>query len=254
MSNPIPKNQSPGSVFTNHQKLSPNLEKPIPRIEKNQSPKTNRDRFFSRSDAQGPNLVTDKSGALNNSWDEIFAANVLSEHPIKMLETVWPYISDKQIQAHLPPLSPKELYQVAQKRKPHAAPGLDGWRTQELQALHPSCFQALAEFFKSLEESSDPLPRALVFARQVLLNKPGPASPINKRLIIILPPLLLAYTGARYAQLPQWQQQAFPTAIIGGVKHRAMSNLSNEVRLELDSANLDNDTVVGIKLDKSKIL
>ena len=41
-------------------------------------------------------------------------------------------------------------------------------------------------------------------------------------------------------------------AIIGGVKHRAMSNLSNEVRLELDSANLDSDTVVGIKLDKSK--
>ena len=48
-----------------------------------------------------PNLVTDGDGhlftqpeeaikALNNTWDEIFAANALSEHPIKMLETVWP--------------------------------------------------------------------------------------------------------------------------------------------------------------------
>ena len=129
---------------------------------------------------------------------------------------------------------------------------LDGWRTQELQAMHPSYFHVLALFFKSLEESDDPLPRALVFAKQVILNKPGPASATNKKQITVLPPLLLAYTGARYAQLQQWQQQAFPSAIIGGVKHRAMSNLSNEVRLELDSANLDGDTVVGIKLDKSK--
>ena len=210
-----------------------------------------------------PNLVTNSHNqivtqpeeaiqTLNEVWDDIFAANLLSEHPLKMLETVWPYIHDKQVQVHLPPVSPKELYRVIQKRKKQAAPGLDGWRTHELQALHPSCFQVLALFFKSLEESDDPLPRALVFAKQVILNKPGPASATNKRLITVLPPLLLAYTGARYAQLQQWQQQAFPSAIIGGVKHRAMSNLSNEVRLELDSANLDGDTVVGIKLDKSK--
>ena len=47
--------------------------------------------------------------------------------------------------------------------------------------------------------------------------------------------LLLAYTGARYAHLQQWQTASTScNAIVGGVKHRAMSSLYNEVRLELD--------------------
>ena len=193
-----------------------------------------------------PNLVLDSAGQIITQPEDAIAT------PIKMLEVVWPYIHGKQVKADLPPISAKDLYQVIQRRKPHVAPGLDGWRTQELQMLHPSCFHALALFFQSLEQSKDPLPQALVNVKQVILNKPGTASPMNKRLITIIPPLLLAYTGARYAQLQQWQNQAFPNAIVGGVKHRAMSSLYNEVRLELDVANLDQETVCGIKIDKSK--
>ena len=210
-----------------------------------------------------PNLVQNDQGQiltepekaiaeLNNKWDDIFASNVLAERPLKMLETVWPYISDKQVEASLPPISGHELYQVVQKRKPNAAPGLDGWRTVELQALPKRCFEILAMFFQMLEDTDIPLPRALVVAKQVILNKPGPASPINKRLITVLPPLLLAYTGARFAQLQNWQIRAMPHGIVGGAKGRYMSSLYNDVRLDLDVANMENDSIVGVKLDKSK--
>lgn len=49
---------------------------------------------------------------LNNKWDDIYAAN-----------------DDKITQAHLPPIDAAALHRVVQKRKPAAAPGLDGWRT-----------------------------------------------------------------------------------------------------------------------------
>ena len=37
--------------------------------------------------------------------------------------------------------------------------------------------------------------------KQIILNKPFPAEAMSKRLITILPALLLCYTGARYEQL-----------------------------------------------------
>ena len=210
-----------------------------------------------------PNLVQNDQGQiltqpdqaiaeLNSKWDDIFAANVLAEHPLKMLETVWPYIADKQVEVSLPPISGDDLFQVVRKRKTNAAPGLDGWRTVELQAIPKRCFEILAMFFRMLEDTDSPLPRALTVAKQVILNKPGPASPINKRLITVLPPLLLAYTGARFLQLQSWQIRAMPHGIVGGVRGRYMSSLYNDVRLDIDVANMEEDSIVGVKLDKSK--
>lgn len=216
-----------------------------------------------KSNDEPPNLVSDQAGniitqpekaiaTLNEAWDDIFAANVLSEHPLKMLETIWPYIQDKQVAAILPPITGDALFQTIQKRKSIAAPGLDGWRTCELQALPRFCFNVLADFFQLIEESDLPLPTALTVAKQVILNKAGPASPIKKRLITVLPPLLLAYTGTRYAQLQEWQIAAMPPAIVGGVKGRYMATLYDDLRLDLDAANQAGETIVGVKLDKSK--
>ena len=75
---------------------------------------------------------------LNSEWDQVYSANVLLHHPLKMLETVWPYIQDRQVPADVPMISGKDLFQIIQKRKTTAAPGLDGWRTTELQHLTPA--------------------------------------------------------------------------------------------------------------------
>lgn len=137
---------------------------------------------------------------LNNEWDQVFSANVLRNHPLKMLDTVWPYIQDQRLEIELPSISGQDLHAIIQKRKPDAAPGLDGWRTTELQRFSASELQPCADFFALIESSDQPLPKSLVCAKQVILNKPGPSTPLNKRLITILPALLLAYTGARFAK------------------------------------------------------
>lgn len=53
---------------------------------------------------------------LNHEWDQVFSANVLRHHPLKMLETVWPYIHDKQIPADVPRVSGLDLFWIIQKR------------------------------------------------------------------------------------------------------------------------------------------
>lgn len=201
---------------------------------------------------QNQNIIFQPNDAiafLNSEWDQVFSANVLQHYPLKMLETVWPYIQDKQIPADVPPINGTDLYHIIQKRKPTAAPGLDGRRTTELQRLTPSELQPCADFFAMIEESDCSLPRSLVCAKQVILNKPGPSTPLNKRLITILPAILLAYTGARFSQLQSWQKEVMPPSILKG---RFMPDLYNQLRLDLDDARLQGDTLVGIKLDKAK--
>ena len=133
-----------------------------------------------------------------------------------------------------------------------AAPGLDGWRTAELQQFSLAELEPVAKFFAHIEDSDQPLPQSLVCAKQVILNKPGPATPLNKRLITILPALLLAYTGSRFAQLQEWQNSVMPQGVLGGIRNRHMSTLFNEMRIDLDAAFIDHTPLIGLKLDKAK--
>lgn len=59
------------------------------------------------------NLVEDEDGNilyqpdkalahLNNKWDDVYSANILHEHPLQMLNVVWPYIQDKITTVDLP--------------------------------------------------------------------------------------------------------------------------------------------------------
>ena len=102
-----------------------------------------------------------------------------------------------------------------------AAPGLDGWRTIELQTLPLPCCDAIAPFFQRLEcDELGSFPRILGRAKQVILHKAGPETPLNKRLTTVLSPLLLAYTGTRFRHLQAWQTSVLPRQICGGIKGR----------------------------------
>ena len=110
---------------------------------------------------------------INHAWDSIFSANLLCEHPCKVLATAWPQIQVKSAQFDLPDVTGQQLYDTIQRRKIAAAPGFDGWRTCELQALPVACFEPIARFFTFVEHSDQPLPQALVCAKQCILNKKG---------------------------------------------------------------------------------
>ena len=210
-----------------------------------------------------PNLITTDEGNIifqpqealdhiNNQWDDVFSVNLLQEDPMDILKVIWPYIKQDCIEFALPNLEATHLFDVIQKRKPCAAPGLDGWRTTELQRLPKECFIPFAEFFRRLEENSEDLPRSLTCAKQMILNKNGQSEPLQKRLITVLPAILLAYTGARFQQLQEWQQQLMPSEVLGGIKGRYMTTVAIDIRLHIDQATNENDSLVGIKLDKSK--
>ena len=79
------------------------------------------------------NLVLDKAQnivynpeqalrVLNGTWDDILSANTLCEHPLRMLDTVWPYAQHSQVDADIPPITGEALFLTLQKRRVDAAP------------------------------------------------------------------------------------------------------------------------------------
>ena len=210
------------------------------------------------------NLVTDSSGNIlyqpsealhhvNQQWDTIFASNALHEDPLRVLHFVWPYIQHTATPIVLPELTAADLAMTIGARNPLASPGMDGWRTTELQLLPRKCLEQIAVFFNQLEtDCGGSIPDVLLRAKQALLNKPGPASPLNKRLITALSPLLLAYSGTRFRQLQQWQQTTLHPSLFGGIKGRSMAAVSDGLRLDIDAAKVDDQPLTGIKLDQSK--
>ena len=210
------------------------------------------------------NLVLDTAGNIlyqpndalqhvNSQWDSIFASNALHEDPLRVLSTVWPYIQHTAQPCELPALRAEDLAMTIASRNPLAAPGMDGWRTTDLQHLPFQCLEIIADFFSSLESQFGGfIPEVLLCAKQALLHKPGPASPLNKRLITVLSPLLLAYSGTRFRQLQTWQRNVLHSSLFGGIKGRSMAAVSDGIRLDIDSAKVDGAHLVGIKLDQSK--
>ena len=210
-----------------------------------------------------PNLLEDESGniitqpevaitRMNQDWDEVFAANILREQPIKVLKVIWPYICNECHPIELPAVTAKDLFDTVQRRNPLAAPGLDGWRTSDVQAIPIAAYEPIAAFFNDLAATEHDIPAVLTTAKQMVLNKNGSAEPMRKRLITVLPIFLLAYSGTRFAQLKHWQQIAMPSQLQAGIQGRQMSTVSNMMKLHVDIAHATDDPIVGVKLDKAK--
>ena len=151
-------------------------------------------------DSEG-NIVSDPSSAMqmiNQQWDEVYAANVLHENPHKVLEAIWPKIANRRIPANVPVITGKTLQIQVRKRRPDAAAGLDGWRTIEMQVLPLKVFDIAATYFKMVEDGQRQLPTILTSTRQILLDKCGDDSPLQKRIICLFPIFVLAYSSARF--------------------------------------------------------
>ena len=209
------------------------------------------------------NLMQDKDGnilyspdeairTINEQWDDIFAKNILHEDPMKILHFVWPYVQQCRHDAHIPTLTGTMLHRQILSRKKHAASGLDGWRTLELQNFPITIFNQIALFFRQIESGERCMPKILGVAKQVILDKNGEDTPLQKRLLSILPALVLSYTSVRFRQLQKWQQLVMPSQLHGGISGRRMSEIPASLQIQVDHAKCKNDHFVGLKLDKSK--
>lgn len=216
-----------------------------------------------RAADEPPNLVTDSQGniitdpqeaiaEINTQWDTVFSANQGFPPPIKMLEIVWPHIHQYGQQYDVPELHATDLQKVILARRKDAAPGLDGWRTCEVQALSLPVLSNFAYIFRRIEQSDDPLPQALATAKQIILNKNGSSEPLQKRLITLLPVVMLAYTGARFHHLREWQMTVMPPQLQGGIPNRSMPAIHTSFALQIDQAKEHKQSILGVKIDKAK--
>ena len=195
----------------------------------------------------------DAINLINSKWDEIYAANVLHEDPVEVLKFAWPMIEKVRNPIELPELTGELMKAQILKRRVNAAPGLDGWRTVECQTLPLTFYRAVAKFFNQVEQGLRKLPQCLTNAKQVVLDKPMcDDHPLQKRILTILPVLLLCYTSLRFAQLQVWQTQTLPKELYGGVKGRRMTDAHSNIQLNIDHAKTSQNHIMGMKLDKAK--
>ena len=83
----------------------------------------------------------------------------------------------------------------------------------------------------------------------VIHNKDGSDAPLSKRLISLQSVFTLLYTGLRFLQLQQWQQEVMPPQLKGGVKGRQMAEVHMTMQLEIDRAH---GNFAALKLDKAQ--
>lgn len=142
---------------------------------------------------------TDAITEINEQWDSIFAANIHHSDPELVLSKVWPLLGHSYSKVELPAISAIDLKNQAAKRKANAAPGLDGWRTVEVQSFPLCVWSAIAAYFNQVESGQRSLPENLTLAKQIILDKGSEDTPLSKRLICLLSVLILSYTGLRYS-------------------------------------------------------
>lgn len=69
-----------------------------------------------KSQPNQPNLIRNSNGDIvveptaaldhiNDKWDDIFSANILHQEPEKILQFLWPHISELRCQAEIPKLT-----------------------------------------------------------------------------------------------------------------------------------------------------
>ena len=210
-----------------------------------------------------PNLIEDEVGnilydphaamdLIASQWDTVYAVNSSHDHELDILRQIWPYLHDKRREIRLPAITAHQLWEQAAKRRPDAAAGLDGWRTREVQALPPCAFQPVAALFNDIEAGRSEFPGILTQVRMVIHNKDGSDAPLSKRLISLQSVFTLLYTGLRFAQLQQWQQDIMPIQLKGGIKGRQMTEVHMTIQLEIDHAHSFGGSFAAVKLDKSK--
>jgi len=188
-------------------------------------------------------------------WNEVFGANPspFNTEPF-FRRVVGPLLGSNPHRCDFQPITPDDLFVAASQRKTSAAAGIDGWRTDEIQAFPASAFIPWALLWNSIEQGILPMPKIFRCARLVMLPKPDAKNhePISRRLISLLSVQYLAYSKARFQASVSWQLKTFPKNLCGAVPGRQASDISHNLAITNELAIAKCQGRIGIKLDRSK--
>ena len=187
-------------------------------------------------------------------WNEVFSANPSPFNSEPFFRVVGPLLGARPETCEFQPITPEELQSAARQRKSSAAAGIDGWRTDEIQALPVSAFLPWAVLWNAVEQGILPMPQIFRCARLVMLPKPDAKNhePISRRLISLLSVYYLAYSKARFQSTIEWQAKTFPKNLCGAVPGRKASDISHNLAITNELAIANGEGRIGIKLDRSK--
>ncbi len=189
-----------------------------------------------------------------NQWDQVFSANPSNFPCEPFFNVVGPVLGNNPHQCRFDPITENDLKEASQQRKVTAAPGMDGWRTDEMHALPTQAFRPWAQLWNDIEAGKLYIPRIFKCARLVMLPKPDAKNhePISRRLISLLSAQYLAYSRARFRASIPWQLKTFPDNLTGAVPGRQASDVSHILAIKNELAISQGQGRVGIKLDRSK--
>ena len=187
-------------------------------------------------------------------WNDVFSANPQPFNSEPFFRVVGPLLGNNPHSCNFQPITPEELQAAAGQRKTTAAAGIDGWRTDEIQALPTDAFLPWALLWNAVEQGILPMPKIFRVARLVMLPKPDAKNhePISRRLISLLSVQYLAYSRARFQASIPWQLKTFPKNLCGAVQGRQASDVSHSLAISNEIAIANCQGRVGIKLDRSK--
>ena len=189
-----------------------------------------------------------------SQWNEVFEANKEHIPSEPVLEVIHDALKKRAFPISLPLLTDECLKSAVDKRKQTASPGVDGWRTAELQALPAIAFAPWARLWNKIEDGSFRLPTIFQCARLVMLPKPDAKSlmPIDKRLITLMCVPYIMWSKARFDHLQEWQQKVFPPTLCGGIQGRQAADIAHIIAARCEHAIAFQKPICGIKLDRSK--
>ena len=184
----------------------------------------------------------------------MFSANPSNFPCEPFFNVVGPVLGNNPHQCRFDPITENDLKEASQQRKVTAAPGMDGWRTDEMHALPTQAFRPWAQLWNDIEAGKLYIPRIFKCARLVMLPKPDAKNhePISRRLISLLSAQYLAYSRARFRASIPWQLKTFPDNLTGAVPGRQASDVSHILAIKNELAISQGQGRVGIKLDRSK--
>ena len=166
--------------------------------------------------------------------NEVFGANPSPFNCEPFFSVVGPLLGNNPHQCSFQPITPDELYAAAQQRKASAAAGIDGWRTDEIQALPVSAFLPWAVLWNSIEQGIFPMPEIFRCARLVMLPS-------------LLSVQYLANSKARFQSSIPWQLKTFPKNLCGAVPGRQASDISHSLAISNELAISKGQGRIGIK-------
>ena len=187
-------------------------------------------------------------------WNEVFSVNPNPFDCEPFFRVIGPLLGGNPVSCEFQPVTPDELHKAACARKSSASAGIDGWRTDEIQALPVSAFLPWALLWNAIEQGILRMPKIFRCARLVMLPKPDAKNhePISRRLISLLSVQYLAYSKARFQSSLEWQAKTFPKNLCGAVQGRKASDVSHSLAISNELALSNGEGRIGIKLDRSK--